>query len=33
MRRLYKVDPMTPRERNDFEEYLNAYCDNELDLI
>jgi hypothetical protein len=32
-RRLYKVDPMTPRERDEFEEDLIAFCDNELDLL
>ncbi len=27
------MDPMTPRERDEFEEDLIAFCDNELDLL
>lgn len=31
--RLYREDPLTPREREEFEEDLIAFCDRELDLL
>jgi SAM-dependent methyltransferase len=31
--RLYKGDPLTPEEREEFEEDLIAFCDRELDLL
>jgi SAM-dependent methyltransferase len=32
-RRLYREDPLTPEEREEFEEDLIAFCDRELDLL
>jgi SAM-dependent methyltransferase len=32
-RRLYRGDPLTPEEREEFEEDLIAFCDRELDLL
>src|ERR671926_55276 len=32
-RRLYKQDPLTPGEREEFEDDLIAFCDRELDLL
>jgi ubiquinone/menaquinone biosynthesis C-methylase UbiE len=31
--RLYKGDPLTPREREELEDDLIAFCDRELDLL
>ena len=31
--RLYKGDPLTPEEREEFEEDLISFCDRELDLL
>jgi SAM-dependent methyltransferase len=31
--RLYKGDPLTPEEREEFEDDLIAFCDRELDLL
>jgi Methyltransferase domain len=31
--RLYKQDPLTPEEREEFEDDLIAFCDRELDLL
>src|SRR5918997_878536 len=31
--RLYEDDPLTPVEREDFEEGLISFCDRELDLL
>jgi hypothetical protein len=31
--KLYKGDPLTPEEREEFEEDLIAFCDRELDLL
>jgi methyltransferase family protein len=33
MGRLYKGDPLTPEEREEFEADLIAFCDRELDLL
>src|SRR5215217_7003104 len=32
-RKLYREDPLTPEEREEFEEDLIAFCDRELDLL
>ena len=32
-RRLYKGDPLTPEEREEFEEDLASFCERELDLL
>jgi hypothetical protein len=32
-RRLYKGDPLTPEEREEFEQGLISFCDRELDLL
>jgi Methyltransferase domain len=31
--RLYRGDPLTPRERAEFEQDLTTFCDRELDLL